>query len=418
MTAELTIADLRDSLRRDYDPYAHWSMAEHLAEIADRREKLPISYSARGNGCWVLTKYDDISSVLRRNNRGFISFPNEPDGINAMGTEVGQIPIEVDGSLHKQFRQLLDPYFSPQRVALLEDQLKTWANRLIDGWIEAGTCDFVDGFALPFPGATVLAIMGWPEQDLRRLNAWADTLMHGVEDGTPEETAAARGVAHGELREYFFKLIADRRELGHQDDVTSAAMEAEIDGEKLSDTQLFDLFVLMMAAGLDTVQSVLSQSMVYFARHPEQWDKMFESPESIDPAIEELLRFCAPAVPTRNVVFDEVEIGGLTLPKGERVHFPLAAANRDPAVYPNPDEIILDRVAKPHLAFGLGTHRCVGLHLARLELKIAFTELHRRLPTFSLDPEVVPRDHLGLAWGVGNVHLQFAPGSRETSGEA
>ncbi|GAA4743705.1 hypothetical protein GCM10023350_30550 [Nocardioides endophyticus] len=413
MTADLTLDELRAQYRRDYDPYAHWTIAEHLAEIAERREQAPISYSARGNGCWVLTRYDDIASVLRRNNRGFISFPNEPDGINAMGTSVGQIPIEVDGSLHKQFRALLDPYFSPKRVAEKEDTLRDWANILIDDWIEAGSCDFVDGFALPFPGATVLSIMGWPGEDLHRLNSWADTLMHGVAGGTPEETAAARGVAHGELREYFMQLIADRRESGPRDDVTSGAMEVEIDGKRMTDTELFDLFVLMMAAGLDTVQSVLCQSMVYLARNPEQWDKMFETPESLEPAIEELLRVGAPAVPTRNVVHDEVEVAGLMLPKGERVHFPLAAACRDPEVYPNPDEVIFDRVAKPHLAFGLGTHRCVGLHLARLELKVAFTELHRRMPTFSLVPGIEPRDHLALAWGVNDVHLRFEPGPRE-----
>lgn len=419
MPSDVSIDELRAAHRRDYDPYAHWSIAEHLAEIAERRAQQPISYSARGNGCWVLTRYDDISSVLRRNNRGFISFPNEPDGINAIGTEVGMIPIEVDGQLHKQYRALLDPYFSPQRVALLEGQLREWANRLIDDWIEAGSCDFIQGFALPFPGATVLSIMGWPREDLQRLNSWADIVMHGVEDGSPEDTAAARGVAHGELREYFFKMIADRRAGGTYDDVTSGAMEAEIDGEKLSDSQLFDLFVLMMAAGLDTVQSVLAQSFLYLGRHPEQWDKMFETPESLEPAIEELLRVASPAVPTRNVVDDEVQVGDLLLPKGERVHFPLAAANRDPAYYPDPDEVIFDRpAAKPHLSFGLGTHRCVGLHLARLELKIAFTELRRRMPTFSLDPDVTPRDHLGLAWGVKNVHLRFEPGARETNAPA
>ncbi|MDT9592136.1 cytochrome P450 [Nocardioides zeae] len=411
-----TLDDLRARHRRDYDPYAAWSIQEHMDEIAERRDVLPISYSARGNGCWVLTRYDDISSVLRRNNRGFVSFPNEPDGINAMGSEIQQIPIETDGALHKQFRQLLDPYFSPKRVEALTDQLTGWANRLIDDWVEDGECDFVDGFALPFPGATVLTIMGWPAEDLHRMNHWASTLMHGVVGGTAEETAAARAVAHGELRDYWFAMIAERRASGHLDDVTSAAIEAEIDGERLTDTQLFDLFLLMMAAGLDTVQSVLCQSMVYLAAHPEKWDAMFATPESLEPAIEELLRWCAPAVPTRNVVHEEVEVAGLVLPKGERVHFPLAAANRDPAYYPDPDEVIFDRAAKPHLAFGLGTHRCVGLHLARLELKIAFTQLRRRLPSFALHPDYTPREHLGLAWGVDNVRLTFVPGARETEG--
>ncbi|GAA4743699.1 cytochrome P450 [Nocardioides endophyticus] len=412
MTAELTIDELHEKYRLDYDPYHAVPIAQHLAELAERRQTMPVSYSARGKGCWVLTRYDDIASVLRRNNRGFISFPNDPDGQNSQGSNDGMIPIEIDGDRHKQFRQLLDPYFSPQKVAEKEDTLRQWANRLIDGWIEDGRCDFVNGFALPFPGVTVLTIMGWPLEDLDLMNDWTSTLLHGKPGGSPEEQMAVRGQAHVDMRAYMLAMIERRRGEASRDDVTSGALNVEIDGKRLTDNELFDMFLLMMTAGLDTVQSVLCQSMVYLARHPEQWDKMFEAPESLEPAIEELLRWCAPAVPTRNVVQD-VEVAGLHLPPGERVHFPLAVANRDPAVYPDPDEVILDRVAKPHLAFGLGTHRCVGLHLARLELKIAFTELHRRMPTFRLAPDAEPHEHLGLAWGTDNVHLEFTPGSRE-----
>ncbi|MDT9592137.1 cytochrome P450 [Nocardioides zeae] len=404
----------RAERRLDYDPYNVASIADHLGELAERRATQPISYSARGNGCWVLTRYDDISSVLRRSNRGFISFPNDPDGQNTQGSSEGMIPIEIDGLRHKQFRQLLDPYFSPARVAEKEQTLLAWCNRLIDDWIEDGRCDFVKGFALPFPGVTVLTIMGWPLADLERMNAWTDTLLHGKQGGTPEEQMAVRGQAHVEMRAYMLDLIAQRRAEPRRDDVTSGALDAEIDGEPLSDDKLFDLFLLMMTAGLDTVQSVLCQSMVFFARHPEQWDRMFSTPEMLEPAVEELLRWCAPAVPTRNVVEDGVVVGDVTLGPGERVHFPLAVANRDPAYYPDPDEVVFDRPAKPHLAFGLGAHRCVGLHLARLELKIAFTELHRRMPRFSLVEGVEPHEHLGLAWGVDNVHLEFAPGARES----
>jgi cytochrome P450 len=420
MTATSTsIAELRAQHRRDYDPYASVSIAEQLAELAERRESLPISYSARGNGCWVLTRYDDIASVLRRSSRGFVSFPNDPDGINSTGSEQGMIPIELDGSRHRQFRAVLDPAFSRARVAQLEESLRAWANRLIDNWIEAGTCDFVNGFALPFPGVTVMQIMGWPEQDVERLNHWVDVVMHGVPDATPEENNAARAQAHGEIHEYMYALIAERRAAPRREDVTSAALDAEVDGEKLSEAELFDLFLLMMLAGLDTVQSVLSQAMVHLARHPRQWDRMFETPELLESAVEEFLRWATPPVPTRTIEHDEVQVGGLTLPRGERVHFPLAVANRDPAHYENPDEVRLDRFAhpgtKPHMAFGMGPHRCIGVHLARLELRIAFQELHRRLPRFQLDRSSELRDHLGLAWGVDNVHLRFAPGPRESA---
>ena len=414
MTVELD--ELRARYRRDYDPYANRGIDEHLAELAERREELPVSYSARGNGCWVLTTYDDVSDLLRRNNRGVVSFPNEPDGLNLSGARAAQIPIELDGPEHRQYRQYLDPLFAPKVVAQLEDQLRIQCNRLIDEFIEAGHCDFVEGFALPFPGATVLAIMGWPLEDLHRMNGWADVIMHGIPGAPIEEQNAARAKAHGEFSAYMLEKIPQWRAAPRKDDVTSVMLDAEIDGKKMTDDQLFDFFLLMMLAGLDTVQSVLSRTAVYFAAHPEQWDRMFEDPAMLAPAIEELLRWATPPVPTRTVTDDHIEIRGIQIPRGERVHAPLGSANRDPQYYPDPDEVKFDRPAKPHLAFGVGPHRCVGLHLARLELKIAYEELHRRLPAFELDAtKPSPQEHLGQAWGVTDVHLTFTPGKRELS---
>lgn len=413
MTTDSSLDDLREAHRRDYDPYSSATIDEHLAEIADRREHQPISYSARGKGTWVLTRYDDIASVLRRNNRGFVSFPNDPDGGNPQGAQKALIPIELDGDEHRQYRKLLDPLFSPQRVALMEDRLRQAANDLIDNFIERGSCDFVTEFAMPFPGATVMAIMGWPLADLDRLNDWVGRIQHGIVGATPEVSGAAQGRAAGELREYLLALIAERRN-DLRDDITSHILRAEINGAPLGDDDLFDLLLLIVLAGLDTVQSAFAQSFVRIGRRPELWDAMFETDDSLGPAIEELLRISAPAVPTRTVVHESIQVGEIVLPRGERVHFPLAAANRDPAYYPDPDEVVFDREPKPHLAFGMGPHRCLGVHLARAELRIGFTELRRRIPAFALDPAFTPHDHLGLAWGVDNVHLTFRPGERES----
>ncbi|MFC9552117.1 cytochrome P450 [Rhodococcus sp. NPDC056960] len=414
--SDVAIDELHGAHRRDYDPYADCSIDEHLAELAERRAEIPVSYSARGNGCWVLTEYDDVSNLLRRNNRGVVSFPNEPDGLNLSGARAAQIPIELDGPEHKQVRQYLDPLFAPRKVAELEDHLREQCNRLIDAFIEDGRCDFVKGFALPFPGATVLAIMGWPLEDLEMMNGWADVLLHGVPGGNEEENNAARGRTHQEFAAYMAAKIPEWRAAPRTGDVMSVMLDAEINGAKVTDDQLFDFSVLMMMAGLDTVQSVLARCAVYFAAHPEQWDAMFESEETLAPAIEELLRWATPPVPTRTVTDEYLEIQGIKIPQGERVHAPLGSANRDPKYYPDPDSVIFDRPAKPHLAFGVGPHRCVGLHLARLELKIAFTELHRRIPRFQLDPAApAPNEHLGLAWGVEDVHLVFTPGPRELS---
>ncbi len=413
---DLALEDLHAEHRRDYDPYADRPIEEQLAELAERRDERPVSYSARGNGCWVLTRYDDISDLLRRNSRGVVSFPNEPDGINRGGTREAMIPIELDGALHRRYRQLLDPQFAPRKVMVLEDHLREQCNLLIDSFIEEGRVDFGNRFALPFPGATVLAIMGWPQEDLEQMNHWADVIMHGVAGASQEDDLAARGGAHQAFSAYMDEKIPQWREAPRGDDVMSVMLDADIDGAPMTDDQLFDFSLLMMLAGLDTVQSVLARSMLYFASRPDQWDRMFEGPAGVDAAIEELLRVFTPPVPTRTVTDEFVEYDGIRIPRGERIHAPLSAGNRDPKYYPDPDEVVFDRAPKPHLAFGVGPHRCVGIHLARLELRIAFEELRRRIPTFEVDPEQpAPHEHLGQAWGVTNVHLRFAPGPRELS---
>jgi cytochrome P450 len=412
------IGERQAAHRRDYFPYADTPIEEHLAEMAARREEAPVSWSGSGGGSgyWVLTRYDDISDLLRRNNRGVVSFPNEPDGINRANVREAMAPIELDGSAHKQYRAILDPQFAPRKVFALEDELREKCNLLIDEFIEDGKVDFGNHFALPFPGATVLAIMGWPREDLERMNHWADVIMHGIAGASQEDDLAARGQAHQEFSAYMDEKIPQWRAAPRGDDVMSVMLDAELDGVPLTDNQLFDFSLLMMLAGLDTVQSVLGRSILHFATHQDQWDQMFADPDQVDAAIEELLRVFTPPVPTRTVTDDFLEYDGTRIEKGERIHAPLSAGNRDPKYYPNPDEVDFDRPAKPHLAFGIGTHRCVGLHLARLELKIAFTELHRRIPRFAVDTDApAPHEHLGQAWGVTNVHLTFEPGPRELS---
>jgi len=409
MTETVNIEALRAAHVRDYNPYSTATIQEHLDDIADRRENLPMSFSEKG-GFWLATTYDDIASILRRNNKGFISFPNMPDGALVFGQK-RQIPIELDGPIHAEYRKLLDPLFSPGKVRAMEDQVRQVATDLIDRFAPTGEVDLVPDFAFPFPGTVFLSIMGWPVEDADMMNSWVHVFLHGLEGGTEEETMAARMEASEKARAYIQQIVDDRR-ANPRDDITTAIVQAEIEGAPIPDSDLSDLFVMLMMAGLDTTASVIAQSMAYFAKHPDKWDEMFADPDELDAAIEELLRWSSPAVPTRNVVDEWVEVGDLRLPQGERIHFALAAANRDPKYYPDPDEIVFDRDPQPHLTFSLGTHRCLGLHLARQELRVAFEELRRVMPTFSLAPGCEPKEHLSLTWGVDDVRLVFEPRPR------
>jgi cytochrome P450 len=398
-----------------YEPFVAVDLATNLARLADFRQISRLTHSTvEGGSFWVATGYDEVVSVLRNNNKGFVSFPNNPFGEPdeaVMATKKKLIPIDYDGPEHRQYRKLFEPVFAPKEMQALEPQIRKLANDLIDGWIETGTVDFVPGFAFPFSATTVMVLMGWPLTDATKMNEWVRIMQHGVTGGSKEETVKAQIAASVECREYLDNLIAERRRTP-SDDLTTMMMTVELNGRQLTDDELFDAFLLMMLAGLDTVQSVLAQTFAYLGQHQDKWDEIFAQPETLDLAVEEFLRWTAPAPPTRNVTADYMMVGDVPVPKGERVHCAIGAANRDPMYYPNPDEVDFNRPSKPHLAFGLGPHRCIGLHLARLEIKVAFEELRARMPRFTLDETQQPVGHLGFAWGVENVHLNFPPGER------
>ncbi|MCW2495267.1 cytochrome P450 [Jatrophihabitans sp.] len=410
----IDLAALKRERHVDYDPFAAADLQQNLARLAEFRDMNTMTYSTLGEGFWIATGYDEVVSVLRRNNKGFVSYPNNPLGEPKDGTSAAKkklIPIDLDGTEHRQYRKLLDPVFSPKNMNALEPQIRKLANDLIDLWIEDGRVDFVEGFAFPFSATTVIVLMGWPLADAHMMNGWVTTLQHGVTNGSQEETIKAQQAAVTECRNYLMTMIEQRRQ-APAEDFTTMLMNIEINGRKLDDDELFDTFLLLMLAGLDTVQSVLTQIFAYLGTRPDQWDEIFAEPETLDLAVEEFLRWTAPAPPNRNVVDDYVVVGDVRLPRGERVHCPIGAANRDPKYFPNPDEVDFHRPVKPHLAFGLGPHRCIGIHLARLEIKIAFEELRARMPQFTLDESFQPTGHLGFAWGMENVHLKFPAGKR------
>jgi cytochrome P450 len=403
-----TAGCLRHELQHEYDVYADETIQGRLDDIAERRGRCPVAFSPTGE-FWLLTRYDDISGVMRQSGRSVSSESVFPDGRSFSDKKL--IPLELDGSEHRQYRAILEPYFAPREVRKLSDQIRELANTLIDDFIEDGRCDFSEQFAAPYPGMTFFALMGWPWQHAAEMMEWVSIFLHGITGASNDEVDAARSDAQAEARAYVKRALQQRR-LEPADDLTTKLLHAEVDGKPLTDDQLFDLILLLMVAGLDTVQSVLSQSMYYLARHPETWDAMHADEATLEAAIEELLRWSSPASPTRTITVDTMRIGDVDLPRGERLHFPLAAANRDPQYFEQPDSIVLDREVKPHLSFGLGAHRCMGSHLARLELRIAYAELRRRMPRFKLAETAVPTEHLGLTWTVENVDIEFPAGKR------
>jgi cytochrome P450 len=280
---------------------------------------------------------------------------------------------------------------------------------LIDAFIEKGSCEFVADLANEFPTRAFLTLMGWPLEDAPTFLAWTETIIRGV-PGDPEASLAVREEAGLALYTYFAEIV-DARTEQRGDDIVSALLDASFAGEReLSPFEVLDIVFLLLIAGLDTTKSVLANGIAWLAEHPHERQKLIDDPGAIPLAIEELMRWESPIIPGRRVT-REIEMHGTTLREGDRVMLLTGATGRDGAQFEDADTVILDRHPNHHLAFGAGAHRCVGSHLARLELRIVFEEIHRRMPDYRVpEGEQIVR-HLGGVRGVDSLPLVFTPGT-------
>ena len=297
------------------------------------------------------------------------------------------IPLEIDGSDHKKWRRLLDPMFAPKQVARLEESVRGLARELIDGFVENGSVDLAQAFCGPLPCQTFLRIMGAPIEDFDFFIEFKNAVIHPKGD-TTEEIDMNMALGGAKLLEYFTTFLAKRRaEAGPAEDVIGTLLRSEVDGEPLTDPELLNILFLFMFAGLDTVTSTMSCTFAWLAQHPEERRRLVEDKSLIPAAVEELLRFESP-VPSglRYCDKEDIDLGdGLIIRKGEAIHAIWAAANVDPEAFEDPLTVKFGRRAN-HIAFASGVHRCLGSHLARLEMRVAVEELLSSIPDFALQP--------------------------------
>ena len=368
----------------------------------------PVVYSPAHGGHWIVTRYKEVAEVLRDPAR-FSSYPNNlvPHGFGKF------IPLEYDPPVHTAFRHALQPLFNPHRMNALEPQIRAIVTELIDGFAARGSAEFIAEFAHELPARVFLALMGWPLQDAPMFTEATDTTLHGIPGASEEESMAARAEAAGRMMDYFAAVIADRR-TGSADasDVTASIINSdiEIDGElrRLTDEELCNIFMLLLIAGLHTTQGSLAWGIMHLSAHPEQRTALVENPTLIPAAVEEVLRVEAAVSPGRRVVH-ETELGGVRLRGGDQMLVMLTGANRDGREFDNPDDMEVTRTPNRHLSFGTGPHRCLGSHLARVVLRIAFEELLRRLPDIEPDPDRPSISNTAQVRGVLELHTRFTP---------
>jgi cytochrome P450 len=290
------------------------------------------------------------------------------------------IPLQVDPPDHVKYRRLLDPIFAPRQVARMEGDVVKLVNDLIDGFEARGECEFASEFAVPLPSSIFLRMLGLPLTDLPHFLEMKDGIIRPGGD-TLEEAAERQRAAARRIDDYFAAVLAER-ERERKDDLLSRFLDAEVDGERLSRDEILGICFLFLIAGLDTVTDALECSFAYLALHPEQRRRIVEDPSLIPSAVEELLRWESVVTAVARVAAQDVEIGGQLIRKGESVGLSLGSANTDESELPDADVVDLGRNPNRHLAFGGGVHRCLGSHLARLELRVAMREWHRRIPDY------------------------------------
>ena len=377
------------------------------------RQLPPVSYTLANDGHWIISNFELIMNVLRDPG----TFATWPASIpTAFGEGRGRlVPLEYDPPEHTAYRQILLPHFSPGRIRQLEAQIRELANQLLDGFTDQGSCDFMHSFARPFPARMFLQLMGWPQDRMEDFCGWVDGYRHGIGSDDPHtKDVRARSVAAA--YDYFRQFVESRRQNPlDDDDITTALVKAALpDGRPLSDSEILDYIFLLLIAGLHTVETALAFGVIHFARNPEHRARLIAGPGLLGPTVDELLRWEPPAWAPSRVVTKETSVAGVRMLPGDKVLLPSPTSNRDPSVFQDGDAFDPARTRNPHLSFGGGPHRCIGMHLARLELQVAFEVLHNRIPDYQLDPARPPVQQIAQVRSFHSLHILFTPGVSAT----
>jgi cytochrome P450 len=328
-----------------------------------------------------------VDEVLRQAD----VFSSNTDAVD-LKTRRPLIPLQIDPPDHKKFRKILDPLFAPRRVQELEKPITQLVNDLIDAFADDDEIDFTTQFSLPFPSRVFLTLFGLPLEELPRFLQMKDGIIRpnhvvGREVGHPDTDAHQRATADA-IYAYFEHLLDERASV-RRDDLLSRLLDAEIDGDRLSRDDILDTCFLFLIAGLDTVSASLDCFFGHLAEHPDDRRELVADPDSIPQVVEELLRWETPVMGAARVATRDAQVAGLEVRAGEQVMALLGAANVDDGEMADAGDVRWDREVNRHLAFGGGIHRCLGSHLARLELRVALREWHRRLPDYRVKPGVL-----------------------------
>jgi cytochrome P450 len=342
------------------------------------RAASPVVHTDRFLGCYMPTTYQAVREIANDTEH----FSSRRVIVRDIRPEITATapPITSDPPEHKPAKQLLLPPFTPDAMKKLEPRVRAICNELIDEFINDGKCDAAARYTRHIPVRAIAHMLGIAEKDGDLFIKW----IHGIlELGIKDDAALMSAVR--EMTEYFAAHLEQRKQ-NPTDDLISTLMKArDKDGEPLSDSHVLGSLRLLLIAGIDTTWSAIGSSLWHLAKTPADRERLVAEPELMPSAVEELLRAYSPVTMAREVIKETV-ISGCPIKPGNMVLLSFPAANRDPAMFPDADKVVLDRKENRHAAFGLGIHRCVGSNLARMEMMVAIEEWLKRIPDFRLDP--------------------------------
>jgi cholest-4-en-3-one 26-monooxygenase len=374
------------------------------------RKESPIYFHAEpgGPGFWAVTKYDDVVTVGKdpgrfSSHRGGTNIQDyPPDNLST----IQLLMLNMDPPQHNKFRRLVSQGFTPRMTAQLEPRIREAARGIIDKVAHKGTCDFVASVAAELPLQVIAELMGIPQDDRHKVFEWSNRLI-GFDDPEFQTSLEGGTQAAMEMWMYANELGAARRGTPGQD-LVSVLMNAEVDGAQLTEMEFDAFFLLLAVAGNETTRNLISGGMLALIENPDQRQRLLADPKLIESAVEEMLRWVTPVMYFRRTATSDTELGGVKIKENEKVVVYYTSANRDEDVFKDPYKFDVGRTPNEHLAFGVGQHFCLGTNLARLEIRVLFEELLKRLPDIELAGNV-RRLRSNFINGYKEIPVKFTP---------
>lgn len=377
----------------DYDIFDRRYITNPFPVWDQLRAKCPVAHTDRWGGSWMPTRYQDLFDIARDvehfSSRNVLVAERQPppEGSkfeeNIQQYNVGAPPITSDPPEHTWARRLILPPFSVKSVARWQPETRELCEALLDGFIADGRADGAADYAQQIPPRVIASMLGIPKDSANTFTGWVRGFLE-LGSTNPELRRESMHAIFQYLHERIQERIAEP-----SDDLISYLLAQKVDGQPVPEGHVLGTCFLILVAGIDTTWSSIGSALWHLSQHPEDRAKLIANPGLMVNAVEELLRAYSPVTMAREVTSD-VEYGGCRMHEGDKLLMNFPAANRDPAVFEHPDRVNLEREKNPHIAFGVGIHRCAGSNLARMEMRVALATWLSRIPEFRLeDPDAV-----------------------------